>query len=108
MNYNNKKFKPVRTSKNGETSTETIFHYKQQTDIITCEYTGGAIIKGQLIGKVTIDGKLDLRYHQINKSGELMTGVCTSTPEILPSGKIRLIENWQWTSGDKSKGQSIL
>jgi len=38
----------------------------------------------------------------------LMTGTCHSTPELLENGKIRLIENWQWTSGDKSKGNSVL
>ena len=37
-----------------------------------------------------------------------MTGTCISTPEILETGKIRLHEKWQWTSGDKSKGESII
>jgi len=49
-----------------------------------------------------------MRYHQINTKGELMTGVCKSKPEILPNGKIRLRETWQWTSGDLSKGESLL
>lgn len=37
-----------------------------------------------------------------------MTGTCNSRPELLKNGKIRLHEEWQWTSGDKSKGKSIL
>ena len=37
-----------------------------------------------------------------------MTGICISKPEMTSTGKIRLYENWQWTSGDKSKGHSIL
>ena len=37
-----------------------------------------------------------------------MTGICNSAPRIMTSGKIRLHENWQWTSGDLSKGESIL
>ena len=49
-----------------------------------------------------------MRYHQVNTNGELMTGICTSKPELLSNGKIRLHEKWQWTSGDKSKGTSIL
>jgi len=36
-----------------------------------------------------------------------MTGVCTSKPEFLANGKIRLHESWKWTSGDKSEGKSI-
>jgi hypothetical protein len=49
-----------------------------------------------------------MSYHQVNYNGELMTGICQSTPEILPNGKIRLHEKWEWTSGDKSKGTSII
>ena len=33
-----------------------------------------------------------MRYHQVNDRGELMTGVCRSTPEVLPDGRIRLHE----------------
>jgi len=108
MNYNNKKFKPIRNTDNGETSEETIFHYQQQGDVLTCEYSGGQIIKGQLIAKVDEAGNIDMRYHQVNKKGELMTGICNSKPEVMSNGKIRLIENWQWTSGDNSIGHSIL
>lgn len=108
MNYNNKKFRPVQNSENGETSEETIFEYKQTGNILTSEYKGGQIIKGHLIGLVDEDGTIEMRYHQINKKGELMTGICLSKPELDKSGKIRLHETWQWTSGDKSSGASIL
>jgi hypothetical protein len=37
-----------------------------------------------------------------------MTGICTSTPEEIENGKIRLHESWQWTSGNQSKGNSML
>jgi hypothetical protein len=49
-----------------------------------------------------------MRYHQLNINHELMTGICKSKPEILNNGKIRLHETWEWTSGDKSKGNSII
>lgn len=49
-----------------------------------------------------------MRYHQVNDKDELMTGICTSKPEILENGKIRLHENWEWTSGDQSKGSYII
>src|SRR5690349_20160778 len=108
MNYNNKKFRVVSNTGNGETSKQTIFHYKQEGNILTCEYFGGKIIKGQLIGLVDNDGNIDMRYHQVNDKGQIMTGVCKSKPEILQDGKIRLHEVWQWTSADNSKGNSIL
>lgn len=108
MNYNNKKFRPISNTENAETTEETIFIYKQEGNILSSEYQGGNIIKGHLIGLVDQDGSIDMRYHQINQKGELMTGMCTSTPEVMENGKIRLHENWAWTSGDYTKGASIL
>lgn len=108
IDYNNKIFRPVSNTENGETSNETIFLYKQMGNILTSEYSGGKIVKGHLLGLVDKNGVIDMKYHQINEKGELMTGICTSKPEILTNGKIRLHESWEWTSGDKSKGQSII
>lgn len=108
MNYNNRKFKPIQNSGNAETSEETIFEYKQDGRILTCSYQGGKIIKGHLIGLVSMEGGINMRYHQINKKGELTTGRCLSKPEIMKNGKILLNETWQWTSGDRSKCSSIL
>ena len=108
INYNNKIFRPISNTENGETTSETVFIYIQNGNILTSEYSGGKIIKGHLIGLVDGNGKIEMRYHQVNNNGEFMTGVCKSIPEILSNGKIRLHENWEWTSGDKSKGQSII
>ncbi|MBT2159972.1 n-acetylglutamate synthase [Zobellia barbeyronii] len=108
MNYDGKKFRPLQNSNNGETTQDTIFHYQQTGNILISEYAGGKIVKGHLIGLVGDDGNIDMRYHQVNTDGELMTGFCSSKPEITKDGKIRLHESWQWTSGDRSKGNSIL
>ena len=108
INYNNRKFRPVNQSNNSETSSETVFDYQQKDFILSSHYSGGEIVSGHLIGLVDEEGNIDMRYHQINKKGELMTGQCLSRPEILPDGRIRLYETWQWTSGDKSRGESIL
>ena len=108
INYNNKKFSAVQNAANGETSAETIFHYQQDGAILTATYAGGKILKGHLIGLVADDGKISMRYHQVNDKMEIMTGTCESIPEILDDGRIRLHETWQWTSGDCSKGQSII
>jgi hypothetical protein len=60
------------------------------------------------MGLVDDAGKIEMRYHQVNRNGVLMTGICQSVPERMESGKIRLHEKWQWTSGDGTKGESIL
>ncbi len=108
INYHNRKFKPVSNSDNGEVSNDMVFHYQQEDNVLTCTYTGANIVSGHLIGLVSESGSIDMRYHQINTNGELMTGTCQSTPEMMENGKIRLHESWQWTSGDQSKGNSIL
>jgi hypothetical protein len=108
MNYDNKTFRPVSNTGNGEVSNETVFHYRQTSNIVTAEYSGGSIVKGHLIALVDENGCLDMRYLQVNDKGELQTGVCHSQPEILSDGRIRLHETWQWTSGDGSAGTSIV
>jgi hypothetical protein len=49
-----------------------------------------------------------MRYHQVNNEAEIMIGICKSIPEILKNLKIWLHESWKWTSGDKSKGNSVI
>jgi hypothetical protein len=108
VNYNNKKFRPITNTENGETSHDTIFHYIQNENILTSAYQGGNILVGHLIGLVDNDGNINMCYHQINKMGQLMTGKCQSRPEFMTNGKIRLHEKWEWTSGDLSSGHSII
>lgn len=107
IDLNNKIFKSEFNSENGEVSDQTIFYYSQQNEIIWAEYSGGQIVKGNLIGKV-IGNHLEFVYQHINKKNELMTGNCKSYPELIESGKIRLKEVWQWTCKDHSFGESTL
>ena len=108
INYHNKRFRPLENTENAETGTDTIFHYKQEGNLLTAAYAGGKIRKGHLIGLVDDSGTIEMRYHQINTEGKLMTGICSSTPKIDADGKIRLYEHWEWTSGDRTKGKSVL
>ena len=108
INYDNKVFKPIQNTENGETSEETIFRYYQDGSILTSKYAGGRILSGHLIGLVDAEGRIEMRYHQVNTHGQLMTGRCYSEPEILENGKIRLHESWEWTSEPRTKGRSIL
>lgn len=106
--YNNKTFRPISNSSNGEVSDTTRFHYHQEGAIVWAEYAGGSVKRGSLIATVKEDGSLDMRYHHVNVEGEIMTGKCVSVPEVLVDGRLRLRETWQWTSGDGSRGESVL
>lgn len=108
IHYHGRTFRSVNNSANGEVDGATLFHYQQQGQIVWATYQGGAIQWGTLIAKVDEAGCLEMRYQHINTSGQLMTGECQSTPEMLPDGRIRLHERWQWTSGDRSAGESTV
>ncbi len=108
INYNDKKFQAVSNSPNGEVNSEMIFHYKQEGNRLYCHYFGGKILEGWLEGQVSQEGVIQMNYTQVNTEGIQNAGKCTSTPEVLSNGKIRLHEAWQWTTGDQSKGTSIL
>jgi hypothetical protein len=108
MYYGGRLFKPVETSDTSQTGTDTIFKYEQDGEMVTATYSGGNIRFGQIIGRVDADGILEMRYQHLDRDGELMTGYCKTTPEILHTGKMRLHEKWRWTCGHRATGRSIL
>ncbi len=109
VNYDGRRFRSVENSETGEVGPETVFGYRQDgDDVVSATYEGGGVRFGTLIATVDDEGNLDARYGHVNASGELMTGECRSTPEALPDGRIRLHEEWRWTSGDGSSGRSIV
>jgi hypothetical protein len=63
---------------------------------------------GSLVRTVDNENRLHFRYNQVNTNYQLRSGMCTSTPEILPDGRIRLHEKWQWTVDESSEGESIV
>ncbi|MEH7305109.1 n-acetylglutamate synthase [Neobacillus drentensis] len=108
INYNGRKFVSVENTANGEVSSSTFFEYKQEGNILSATYSGGDIVKGTLIGIVEENGRLQFRYNHVNKRNEIRGGRCSSTPETLPDGRIRLYERWKWTDTDQSEGESII
>ena len=87
---------------------ELVEYGYQNGNLLWAEYSGGDILKGSLIGTVLCNGELDFVYHHMNQNMQIKTGKCHSVPTVLENGKIELSEQWQWTSGDYSKGESLL
>ena len=108
LNYDGRKFISKQNSENGEVSSDTVFHYHQQGNLVWPEYSGGSVRYGSLVALVDNDGCLEFRYQHINGNNEFMTGICFSKPEILPNGKLKVYEEWQWTCKDHSRGTSII
>ena len=99
-------FRSVANTTNGEVGSDTLFYYRQNGTVVTAEYSGGNIVKGHLLAVLLANGQLDMRYHHLNDKGEFKLGKCISTPEILPDGRLKFKEDWQWLSGDMSEGYS--
>jgi len=108
INLNNKKFRSVSNTDNGEVDEATIFEYHQNGKIIWATYSGGSIEFGTLMGTMDENGVISFNYQHYNNDDEYKIGKCVSTPQILSNNKIRYYEKWQWLNGDKSSGESII
>lgn len=108
INYDGRKFVLKMNSENGDVSEQTLFLYHQNGSLLWAEYSGGDILKGYLIGSVSDSGELDFVYHHMNRDMMIKTGKCHSVPTVMENGKIKLLEQWEWTSGDFSRGESLL
>lgn len=63
---------------------------------------------GALVGAGSGAEGLDVRYEHADATGVIRTGTCATDVEVLPDGRLRLVEEWQWTNGDLSKGRSVM
>ena len=105
MNLNNKKLVAIEND-SGLSSGETVFHYFQNGTIITGKYQGGAISEGTLIGKLTMEAKIELLYQCLTTEGELKAGQSEGTITKLTNGKLKLNFDWSWLNGNKTGGKS--
>lgn len=108
INYSGRCFVPKSNTVNGEVDGGTTFYYFQENDVFWAEYSGGDVVKGNMIGKVDSSGELDFHYQHLNQSGLVRVGKCHSIPHILENGKLELQEEWQWLNGDMSAGRSVV
>ena len=108
ISYEGRRFCSLANSPGGDVSGETVFHYRQQGDVVWATYEGGGVRLGTLVATAAPDGTLDMRYAHVSAAGVLMTGTCTSTPELLPDGRLRLHERWRWTGGGTGEGASVI
>jgi hypothetical protein len=108
MNLNNKYFKPLSSSINSDIDVSTVFHYRQNDDIVWATYSGNNIRFGTLVGSFINNEKFKFNYQQIDNENNVKTGKCISDISVLKDGKLKIIENWEWTCGDFTKGKSSL
>ncbi|REE99354.1 hypothetical protein [Thermomonospora umbrina] len=101
-----RRFRAVADVVGGEVGTATAFTYHERDGEIWADYGGGAIRRGHLVG-TRVGDRLDFRYAQLNASGETAVGHCVTEVRVLPDGRLRLEETWEWESRPGS-GTSVV
>ncbi len=107
ININNKSFKIISYTSNGDINPDTVFHYKQFKNQISGTYKGGYVKAGFLDAIIDNNDNWQVKYYHTNLFNELITGNCTCTSSIQSDGKIRLTFEWQRTSKDFTKGKAV-
>lgn len=99
LDFDGKTFRVVRNDGPGaEVNEATVFHFRQQGDIVHADYFGGGVQVGKLVG--TLAGStMRHRYVQVNGQGEFSAGQSTDQIEFTPEGKMRIIDSWTWEDG---------
>ncbi len=108
VNYNNRRFRFMPNGGQEPQGETTIFEYFQEGQFVWGNYKGGSVHYGTFIATVDDQGVLDLRYHHLGTDHILYSGKSLSTPEVMPDGRIRLNEHFEWTTGASGPGFSVV
>jgi hypothetical protein len=106
MNLNNVKMNVIETAENGVVNEQTIFSFTQIDNFVSAIYSGGQILQGYLVGKLTQD-KLYFSYCQLQTNGEMGNGQSECDIFIGENKKISLIEHFKWSSKNGAEGVNI-
>ncbi len=100
------KMNVVKTADKGVVGKGTIFRFRQNKHSVWARYAGGKIENGFLVGQIK-GTLLEFSYCQLQIDGEMDNGTSTAELTRSDSGKIRLIEHFQWTSRPGEFGTNI-
>lgn len=107
IDFDRRRFRTVRNSDAGDSSSQTEFRYRQKGNVVWATYRGGNVTYGTLLARVDGDGRLDMVTQHLDKNGDFRIGRCRARTEVLPDGRYRLHETWELTGGDSGRGRSV-
>lgn len=108
LDYDGRSFRSTAAETAGGDGFGPVGHYHQRGELVWAEFAGGAVVQGSLVGTCAPDGTLTLAYCQMLAGGEVVAGRCTTTPELLDDGRLRLREQWQRFDDEGSTGVSYI
>lgn len=97
LDYDGRVFHPAGHERGGDAVPTGRYH--QDGDLVWAEFSGGHLRAGRLVGTCRPDGTIDASYCQVTADGQVVAGVCVSTPTALPDGRVRLAEHWRRADG---------
>jgi hypothetical protein len=101
-----RRFRALANSPGGQVTDETEFFFAQEGRLVHARYSGGTVALGFLVGVADAD-TIEFRYVHLDGEGAINSGHSVDTIEVLPDGRLRLHERWEWESKD-GRGTSIL
>ena len=106
MNLAGTTFRAVANSKNGSLNTETEMRFTSDDGIVLGNYSGGTIVAGHVLGKRVGESEMEMLYHGAAISGEVQAGKAHARFALDKANQMRMYLDWQWLTGDQSKGRS--
>ncbi len=106
MNLTGTIFRAVSNSKHGSINTETEMYFTSDDGIVIGRYGGGSVITGHVIGKHEGDSEIEMLYHSATVGGDIQAGKAHGTFALDEEGRMHMYLDWQWLTGDGSRGQS--
>jgi len=94
----NKKFVLVSESNVKDIGSKTLLSVNQDGDLFYGEYSGGKVVKGSFIARLSSSNTFERHFHHFNDRGKLVSGKGCGTIEIMQHGKIRLRASWDLNS----------
>ena len=85
------------TAADGVVSGETRLHFTQRGRRVAARYAGGRVLRGWLVGRWDGD-VLRFRYAQREESSSIHGGQSVCMVEDRPDGRVRLIEQFAWST----------
>ncbi len=83
------------TADQGVVGPGTRLSFTQKGSRVMGRYSGGAILRGFLVGTLAEEG-LIFRYSQVEASGEIHGGHSVCEVERRPDRRIRIVEHFTW------------
>ncbi len=95
-NFHKKQFAVIKNDGVAvEVTTETIFNFYQNEELIYAEYKGGKVKYGEIFGLIE-NATVCFYYNQVNLEGGKNQGSSIDEIKILPNNKLQLIDKWEW------------